>query len=168
MFAAAPDNSTLEAAGALSSWFGAQASYRGAKFSTHINQIPAHGNVVCCCSAVPKRCKSAVWSSPAAKGPTLSVMTNPNDANGKLLVISGRDAAELKTATTALVLGSQALSAAAWPTGPLAGVLPYDANWKAASPGRPAFFAAAAVTNALGYNLKQTAVEFSARPGDLA
>lgn len=49
-------------------------------------------------------------SLPAAKGPTLSVMSNPNDANGKLLVITGRDSTELKRAVTALVLGSQALS----------------------------------------------------------
>ncbi|PPA04379.1 cellulose synthase regulator BcsB, partial [Pseudomonas sp. MWU12-2312b] len=132
VFASAPDNTTLEAAGALSSWFGAQASYRGARFSTQINQIPAHGNAVLLLSG-PEALQIGGLSLPAAKGPTLSVMTNPNDANGKLLVISGRDAAELKTATTALVLGSQALSGSSVVIDRLDTVQPrkpYDApNW---------------------------------------
>jgi hypothetical protein len=109
VFAGAPDHTTLEAAGALSSWFGAQASYRGATFSTRFNQIPAHGNAVVVLSG-PDALQLGGLSLPAAKGPTLSVMSNPNDANGKLLVITGRDSTELKRAVTALVLGSQALS----------------------------------------------------------
>ncbi|MGE8065415.1 cellulose biosynthesis cyclic di-GMP-binding regulatory protein BcsB [Pseudomonas sp. NPDC089569] len=132
VFAAAPDNITLEAAGALSSWFGAQASYRGAKFSSRFNQIPAHGNAVVLLSG-PDALQIGGLSLPAAKGPTLSVMTNPNDANGKLLLITGRDASELKTATTALVLGSQALSGSSVVIDRLDTVQPrkpYDApNW---------------------------------------
>ena len=46
VFAAAPDNTTLEAAGTVSSWFGALASYRGATFSTHLGQIPPQGNAM--------------------------------------------------------------------------------------------------------------------------
>jgi len=132
VFASAPDNTTLEATGALSSWFGAQASYRGAKFSTRINQIPAHGNAVLLLSG-PEALKIGSLSLPAAKGPTLSVITNPNDVNGKLLLISGRDATELKTASTALVLGSQALSGSSVVIDRLDTVQPrkpYDApNW---------------------------------------
>jgi hypothetical protein len=132
VFAAAPDNTTLEAAGALSSWFGAQASYRGATFSTRINQIPAQGNAVVVLSG-PDALQIGGLTLPAAKGPTLSVMTNPNDANGKLLVITGRDAAELKIAATALVLGSQALSGSSVTIDRLDTVQPrkpYDApNW---------------------------------------
>ena len=109
VFAAAPDNATLEAAGALSSWFGAQASYRGARFSSGYNQIPASGNAVVLVSG-PDALQIGGLNLPPAKGPTLTVMTNPNDANGKLLVVSGRDGAELKRAATALVLGNQALS----------------------------------------------------------
>ena len=109
VFAAAPDNATLEAAGALSSWFGAQASYRGARFSSAYNQIPASGNAVVLVSG-PDALQVGSLSLPPAKGPTLTVLTNPNDVNGKLLVLSGRDGNELKRAATALVLGSQALS----------------------------------------------------------
>ena len=109
VFAAAPDNATLEAAGALSSWFGAQASYRGARFTSAFNQIPASGNAVVLLSG-PDALQVGSLSVPPAKGPTLTVMANPNDANGKLLVLSGRDGSELKRAATALVLGNQALS----------------------------------------------------------
>jgi cellulose synthase operon protein B len=109
VFAAAPDNATLEAAGALSSWFGAQASYRGARFTSAFNQIPASGNAVVLLSG-PDALQVGSLSLAPAKGPTLTVMANPNDANGKLLVLSGRDGSELKRAATALVLGNQALS----------------------------------------------------------
>jgi hypothetical protein len=132
VFAGAPDNTTLEAAGALSSWFGAQASYRGATFSTRFNQIPAHGNAVVVLSG-PDALQLGGLSLPAAKGPTLTVMSNPNDANGKLLVITGRDSTELKRAVTALVLGSQALSGSSVVIDRLDALQPrkpYDApNW---------------------------------------
>ncbi|MDR9750546.1 cellulose biosynthesis cyclic di-GMP-binding regulatory protein BcsB [Pseudomonas sp. SZMC_28357] len=132
VFASAPDNATLEAAGALSSWFGAQASYRSATFSTSVNQIPASGNAVVLVSG-PEALQVGGLSLPAAKGPTLTVMANPNDPNGKLLVVSGRDAVELKRATTALVLGSQALSGSSVVIDRLDAVQPrkpYDApNW---------------------------------------
>ena len=109
VFATSPDSTTLEAAGALSSWFGALSSYRGARFTSTINQIPVAGNAVVLLSGSGDLQVGGV-TLPAAKGPTLNIITNPNDPNGKLLVISGRDSAELKRAATALVLGSQALS----------------------------------------------------------
>ncbi len=45
-----------------------------------------------------------------ATGPSVTMMTNPNDPYGKLLVISGRNDSELKTAALAVALGSKALS----------------------------------------------------------
>ena len=132
VFATSPDNVTLEAAGALSSWFGAMASYRGARFSSSLNQIPATGNAVVLLSG-PGDLQVGGVTLPAAKGPTLNIIANPNDPNGKLLVISGRDSAELKRAATALVLGSQALSGNNVVIDSLAVVQPrkpYDApNW---------------------------------------
>ncbi|MBP3865764.1 MAG: cellulose biosynthesis cyclic di-GMP-binding regulatory protein BcsB, partial [Pseudomonas sp.] len=132
VFVNAPDNATLEAAGALSSWFGAQASYRGARFSSSYNQIPASGSAVVLISG-PDALQIGSLSLPPAKGPTLTLMTNPNDVNAKLLVVSGRDGAELKSAATALVLGSQALSGSSVVIDRLQVVQPrkpYDApNW---------------------------------------
>ncbi|WP_122666860.1 cellulose biosynthesis cyclic di-GMP-binding regulatory protein BcsB [Pseudomonas viridiflava] len=109
VFGATPDNGTVEAAGVLSSWFGSLASYRGSVFPAQINSLPATGNAVVLVNGSTAQDIGGL-SIPAAKGPTLSVVTNPNDANGKILVVSGRDTAELKRAATALVLGRQTLS----------------------------------------------------------
>lgn len=109
VFGSTPDNGTLEAAGVLSSWFGAQASYRGGVFPAQLDKLPATGNGVVLVSGTTEQQVGGL-TIPAAKGPTLALMTNPNDAHGKLLVVSGRDAAELKRAATALALGSQTLS----------------------------------------------------------
>lgn len=109
VFGAAPDNGTVEAAGVLSSWFGALASYRGSVFPAQINSLPATGNAVVLVSGSTAQ-EVGGLSIPAAKGPTLTVVTNPNDVNGKLLIVSGRDTAELKRAATALVLGRQTLA----------------------------------------------------------
>ncbi len=61
------------------------------------------------------------------------MMTNPNDPYGKLLVISGRNDSELKTAALAVALGSKALSGATALIDRLDPVpvrIPYDApNW---------------------------------------
>ncbi|HEY0295099.1 MAG TPA: cellulose biosynthesis cyclic di-GMP-binding regulatory protein BcsB, partial [Bordetella sp.] len=46
------------------------------------------------------------------QGPTLAVVTNPSDPNGKLLLVMGRDSKELKQAAEALAAGSQALTGA--------------------------------------------------------
>ncbi len=46
VFAGQPSAATLEAAGAVSSWFGALAGYRGASFAASLNQVPAGGNAV--------------------------------------------------------------------------------------------------------------------------
>ena len=109
VFRGTPDNGTLEAAGVLSSWLGALASYRGARFPTQLGTLPTRGNGVILVSGdAPQEIEGL--SIPAPKGASLSVVTNPNDANGKLLVVSGRDAAELKRAAIAVSLGGQALS----------------------------------------------------------
>ncbi|WGK90726.1 cellulose biosynthesis cyclic di-GMP-binding regulatory protein BcsB [Pseudomonas migulae] len=168
VFAAAPDNSTLEAAGALSSWFGAQASYRGAVFSSRFNQLPASGNAVVLLSG-PDALQLGGLTLPAATGPTLTLMSNPNDANGKLLVITGRDGAELKRAATALVLGSQALSGSRVVIDHLDNVQPrkpYDApNWLPTDrPVKLGELIAAKQLNVAGYNPGEITVPLNFPP----
>jgi len=109
VFATAPDNTTLEAAGAVSSWMGALASYRGARFSTLVEGLPASGNGIVLVDS-HEASHLAGLDLPAVEGPTLSLVSNPNDRFGKLLVIAGRDSEEIKQAATALVLGSRSLS----------------------------------------------------------
>jgi hypothetical protein len=107
VFTAAPDNATLEAAGTVASWFGALASYRGATFSASVNKLPERGNAVLMHAGA---LAADGISLPAPTGPTLTLLQNPNDPFGKLLVISGRDTKELKRAAQALVTGSKALT----------------------------------------------------------
>lgn len=106
---AAPDNTTLEAAGALASWIGAaKTRSRSASFPAHFSDLPARGNALVLLKG-DGALQLGALSMPAAKGPTLTMVTHPLDPNGKLLVISGRDSAELKQAVNALVLGGQSL-----------------------------------------------------------
>jgi hypothetical protein len=106
VFAGSPDGAALEAAGSLSSWFGALASYRSAEFPVSISTIPAKGNAV----VIVEGTAQATLAPAPLQGPTLAIVTNPNDVNGKLLLVMGRDAKELKQAADALVTGSQTLS----------------------------------------------------------
>ncbi|CAN7656622.1 cellulose biosynthesis cyclic di-GMP-binding regulatory protein BcsB [Acidovorax sp. Leaf78] len=108
VFNAAPNTAALQAAGTMSSWFGALAGFRGAKFPSLVGELPARGNAVVMVAGraqVP-----AGLSLPDIQGPTVAVVSHPADRNGKLLLVMGRDDAELATAAKALAVGSSALS----------------------------------------------------------
>ena len=109
VFAGAPDNRSLEAAGMVSSWFGALASYRGARFPVSLGQLPEKGNAIVLLSGAAN-----LDGVPAAtdKGPSLTLMAHPADPFGKLLILRGDDGEQLKQAALALVTGSQVLSGA--------------------------------------------------------
>ena len=106
VFANNPDPVALEAAGAVSSWFGAMANYRSANFPVSISTVPAQGNAI----VIVEDAAHASLAPAPLQGPTLAVVTNPNDPTGKLLLIMGRDGKELRQAADALVTGSQTLS----------------------------------------------------------
>ncbi|WP_024644863.1 cellulose biosynthesis cyclic di-GMP-binding regulatory protein BcsB [Pseudomonas syringae] len=130
---AAPDNATLEAAGALASWIGAaKTRSRMASFPAHFNELPAKGNALVLLTGDGPLQLGAL-TMPAPKGPSLTMVTHPNDPNGKLLVITGRNSAELKRAVNALVVGGQSLvgsSALIERVDMLQPRKPYDApNW---------------------------------------
>ncbi|MDQ2184692.1 cellulose biosynthesis cyclic di-GMP-binding regulatory protein BcsB [Alcaligenaceae bacterium A4P071] len=148
-----PDSALLEAAGTLSSWFGALASYRGARFPVSLDALPKAGNAIVLLAGTATL---PGMTLPAAQAPTISLQPNPNDPMGKLLVISGRDAAQVKTAAAALALGTQALSgqtATIVKFDALAPRTPYDApNWVRSD--RPVSFgelAASRDLNVAGY-----------------
>lgn len=125
-----PDAARLESAGMVASWFGALAGYRGAHFAGLEQSLPAKGNAVV--FALPGDSIAGV-TLPPIKGPALAMVNHPQDRYGKLLLVMGRDAKELKQAAMALTLGREALS------GPLADITqivtpqprqPFDApNW---------------------------------------
>ncbi|MCP3724114.1 cellulose biosynthesis cyclic di-GMP-binding regulatory protein BcsB [Paraburkholderia sp. CNPSo 3272] len=106
VFPGNPDTAALEAAGAVSSWFGALASFRGADFPVSLSAVPAQGNAV----VIVEGAQQAALAGAPLQGPTLAIVSNPNDPNGKLLLVMGRDGKELKQAADALVTGSQTLA----------------------------------------------------------
>ena len=105
-FAQRPDNATLQAAGIVSSWFGALAGYRGASFPVTTGTLPATGNAVLFATpdSLPALLSGVTGPLPDIHGPTLVVMTHPTDPNAKLLLVLGRNAGELAKAATALTL----------------------------------------------------------------
>src|SRR3989344_2593112 len=131
VFGAVPNTGTLQAAGTMSSWFGALAGFRGARFPALVGDLPARGNAVVMIAG--KAQAPAGLTLPDIQGPTVAVVSHPADRHGKLLLVMGRDEAELGVAAKALAIGSSALS------GPLARITevtelkprkPYDApNW---------------------------------------
>ena len=107
VFAARPSYSTLRAAGIAASWFGKLASWRGARFPSHLDTLPnGHAVVLATNSERP----SFLAGAEPFSGPALSIVTNPADGFSKLLLVTGRDGEDLRAAVTALALGNAALS----------------------------------------------------------
>jgi hypothetical protein len=105
---ASAGNATLESAGILASWFGELADYRQARFSaTTTLPSDSHAVVVGTVSQLP-----AGLTLPTIDGPMLIVADNPAAADKKLLIVTGRNDAEVKQAADALVLGKAALTGA--------------------------------------------------------
>jgi cellulose synthase (UDP-forming) len=104
---AAVGNELIRAAAIASSWFAVQADYRGASFPVS-SQIPTRGHAVVVASGGGEVIPGL--SLPRMEGPTLSLVPNPNDPHGVLLVVGGSTASEAVTAATALAVGREALS----------------------------------------------------------
>lgn len=132
VFGAEPGLPTLEAAGVLSSWFGALAGYRGAVFPVSRGELPASGHAVV--FATPETTIAGL-TLPAIGGPGVAVVDDPRDPVYKLLLVTGRNPAELRTAAAALAVNSRALAGAAASIGNFqqpAPRRPYDApRWLA-------------------------------------
>jgi cellulose synthase operon protein B len=103
---ASPDSATLKSAGVLASWFGALADYRQARFPA-MNTLPPNDHAV----VVGTRAQlPAGLALPDIDGPTILVADNPASKDRKLLVVTGRNGAEVDDAAYALVLGRTAMS----------------------------------------------------------
>ncbi|MEM5294602.1 cellulose biosynthesis cyclic di-GMP-binding regulatory protein BcsB [Burkholderia sp. JPY481] len=132
VFAQKPGNGTLEAAGIVASWFGSLAGYRGALFPTQLDSPPLSGNAVVFATSDQH---PAGVTIPEITGPTIAVVERDANARGKLLLVLGRDEAELKTAAKSLGIGHSTLSGASATITSLNAItprVPYDApNWLA-------------------------------------
>jgi hypothetical protein len=133
------DLSDIKAAGVLGSYFGALADWRSAQFPLEINALPKRHAVV---FVTNDNKPDFLRDYPDTDGPRLQVISHPTDPYVKLLLVLGRDGADLNTAVQGLALGHQLL------TGPVAKInsveqiaprVPYDApNWLSTS--RPIAF----------------------------
>lgn len=96
----------LKAAGIMASWFGRLTDFRGANFPVS-SEPPPEGNavVIVTGTGVP-----AGLSLPPITGPMVLEVANPNDSQGSLLVIAGRNDAEVVAAANDISLGAQSLS----------------------------------------------------------
>lgn len=101
-----PSLDVLKNAGVVASWFGRLASYRGARFPVTAEGLPKSNAIV---FGTSKELPVGL-NLPAISGPTLSIVANPANPASKLLLVLGRDAAELKIAAQSLVLGNQAMA----------------------------------------------------------
>jgi cellulose synthase (UDP-forming) len=101
------DRKVLEAAGILSSWFGVEAENATLRFRASVG-LPSDfralptGNLVVLAAGPPYPLQFFV---PLVKGPTLAMIDNPSDPYGKILLVLGRTAGEVRTAALALALG---------------------------------------------------------------
>ncbi len=102
VFSSTPDENTLHAGAIVSSWFGAMAQWRGAQFPTNYNTLPSKHSVV---FATNDNKPAFLKDYPDATGPTVEIIANPEHRYQKMLLILGRDSADLRTAAEGLALG---------------------------------------------------------------
>lgn len=107
IFHGKPDNSTLEAAGILSSWLASNTNQTGSQFPTSLDTLPTKGNAVIFIVS-PGGFKDI--PVPIIEGPSVFITSNPKDSYGKLLFVMGRNSLELKQAATSLAISGQNLS----------------------------------------------------------
>ena len=101
VLASAPSSMAIQAAGVVASYFGMTAEYPIPRFPVSLGMLP-RGNVVVVAeaSAVPIL---GLDVGPVT-APLLAIRTNPNDAFGKVLIVTGADGDQLLLAAQALAL----------------------------------------------------------------
>ncbi|CAI0976667.1 Cellulose synthase regulatory subunit [Serratia rubidaea] len=103
VFAGQPDITQQRAAGILASWFGSKAQWRGQSFPTLFNQLPERHAVV---FATNTRRPDFLRDYPDVKGPTVEMISHPDNPYVKLLLIQGRDDNDLVTAVKGIAQGN--------------------------------------------------------------
>lgn len=98
VFAGPPSFGALKAAGVVASWFGLQASYRGAKFPVTLNALP-EGNAV-----VFMQSNDNIDGVTGRPGATVSIQPHPKNPRAKLLLVTGSSDEEFARAARAIAL----------------------------------------------------------------
>jgi hypothetical protein len=103
VFAGSPDATQQRAAAILSSWFGGRAQWRGQTFPALFNQLPDRHGIV---FATNDKRPDFLREHPPVDGPTVEMISHPDDPFVKLLVIMGRNDDDLITAVQGISQGN--------------------------------------------------------------
>lgn len=103
VFAAQPDLGMQQAAAKLASWFGTRAQWRGQHFPVLYNQLPESHAVV---FATNDHRPDFLRTLPPVNGPTVQMMSHPDNPYVKLLVVMGRNDQDLAQAVTGIAQGN--------------------------------------------------------------
>ncbi len=130
VFAGAVSLEQQQAAAVLASWFGAKAKWRGQHFPVLINEIPKRNAII---FATNETRPDFLSDYPKVTGPTIDMVSSPDNPYVKLLLILGRNQDDLLIASKAIAQGNVLLrgqSVLVEEFKPLAPRVPYDApNW---------------------------------------
>ncbi|HJH20843.1 MULTISPECIES: cellulose biosynthesis cyclic di-GMP-binding regulatory protein BcsB [Pseudomonas] len=112
VFAASPTQGEQRAAGILASYFGSQAAWRGTQFPVLFDRLPVATTATPVTSSIVFATNSHrpafladLKQFPAVEAPVVQMIDNPNDRYSKVLLVLGRDEADLVVAAQALALG---------------------------------------------------------------
>lgn len=130
VFADVPDLDTLRAGAILSSYFGSLSSWRRARIPVHYNTVPdSHVIVFATNDARP----DFLAMYPQVEGPTVDMISQPDNPFLKMLLVLGRNGQDLVTAASALAVGNTVFRGQSVQIGELRQLAPrkpYDApNW---------------------------------------
>jgi len=124
-FAANVSPDSVSAAALVASWLGIQSDYRGIRFPVVRGDLPEHNGILI---GHPGDKIGSVML-PAARGPLLQVIDNPNNPVYKLLLVVGADDTQLRQAANRLTTQPLATDASSLnvPPQPIGTRKPYDA-----------------------------------------
>jgi cellulose synthase (UDP-forming) len=108
-FLSQPSPKAMQAAGIVASWFGILTDYKAVRFPTNVGTIP-QGNVILFSENTAEL--PASLGLQGAIGPTIAMVTNPNDPYSKVLVITGETSDDLLRAAKVLALEFNQLAGA--------------------------------------------------------
>lgn len=111
LFAATPTLEEQRAAAILASYFGSLAGWRRSSFPVHYQQLPPvrAGQPLLVLASNERRPAflQDYQRYPRVESPVVQLIDHPSDPYGKLLLILGRDDADLVSAATALAMGGE-------------------------------------------------------------
>jgi cellulose synthase (UDP-forming) len=111
-FESAPSLKAIQAAGVVASYFGLVSDNRPVRFPIFVGTIP-QGNAIVIAENAANLPPGV--DLPAVNTPIVAMRTNPNDPNGKILIVAGSNADELLVAAQAVAMHGDLLSGAQAP-----------------------------------------------------